>query len=386
MSVAAVIEKIPPVELKITNDATKQSYVATTNGVEVPAGSMLDWNATVTIVATSQFGYKYLTIPEGWSKGAEPRSITRDFTANTRPLEITIPDAEGVAVYSLGITQPENGVIWGAEPGSYETGDKVKLTATPSEVGYCLVGWTVNGEAAGSVNPLDLTLEADTTVAAVFEAVKIPRPYIRVEYISTTADGKQYIDTGIKMQNKLRVEFDFKLNSVDKTYGGYLMGGYGGSNDNRQYVLNVSGDKVWRGGADSVGLHKFETIPTAVVGTRYQAKSLFDDDVHTLTINGWPESYKGTTKKSDSNTLYLFNYYYTTSSSGYPSDATLYSCRMFTGASSKNPGVLVREFLPVYNRDTKKYGLYDTVNGKFYPSKTADFIGAKLPGLAILFF
>ena len=52
-----------------------------------------------------------------------------------------------------------------AGDGTFSTGSRVTLTATPDD-GYMFVGWL--GDATGSVSPLTLTIERDMTVGAIF--------------------------------------------------------------------------------------------------------------------------------------------------------------------------------------------------------------------------
>ena len=195
----------------------------------------------------------------------------------------------------------------------------------------------------------------------------LPEKYVKVDYISS--GSKQYIDTGIGTQDKLRVKFDFQWNAISKTSGQYMMGSYTSSSV-KQYVLNNSNADVWRAGANADALHAY-SFSKALANKRYSVESFFNGKTHTLTIDGVSESYTGASAaKTDSSAhLYLFNYVKPTSSSGgYPGDAKLYSCQMYTGATDANLGNLVRDYMPVYNLDTKKYGLYEWVTGDFKPS------------------
>jgi hypothetical protein len=69
--------------------------------------------------------------------------------------------------FTLTITNPTGGTII-KDPGaeSYATGTKVKLTATPSE-GYVFKNWS--GAVSGTNATVEITMDADKTVSAVFE-------------------------------------------------------------------------------------------------------------------------------------------------------------------------------------------------------------------------
>jgi uncharacterized repeat protein (TIGR02543 family) len=69
----------------------------------------------------------------------------------------------GNSFETLTVTPPTNGTVTGA--GTFPTGSTAQLTATPA-VGYAFTGWT--GNASGTVNPLNVTMDVDKTIAATF--------------------------------------------------------------------------------------------------------------------------------------------------------------------------------------------------------------------------
>lgn len=69
---------------------------------------------------------------------------------------------------TVTITPNEHANITGG--GQYPKGSQVTLTATNIAQGYSFSGWTVNGKYAGFNNPMVITVNEDTTVAATLES------------------------------------------------------------------------------------------------------------------------------------------------------------------------------------------------------------------------
>ncbi|MBL9153747.1 MAG: choice-of-anchor I family protein, partial [Verrucomicrobiales bacterium] len=65
--------------------------------------------------------------------------------------------------YNLTVTPPTNGTIQGG--GVFVENDTAQLLAVPA-TGYAFTGWT--GDASGTVNPLDVLMDADKTIGATF--------------------------------------------------------------------------------------------------------------------------------------------------------------------------------------------------------------------------
>ncbi|CAM1354386.1 gliding motility-associated C-terminal domain-containing protein [Tenacibaculum insulae] len=57
--------------------------------------------------------------------------------------------------------------------GAYADGTSVELTATP-DTGYQFDGWS--GDASGTTNPLNITMDADKTITAIFSLIPAPTP------------------------------------------------------------------------------------------------------------------------------------------------------------------------------------------------------------------
>ncbi|CAL2093767.1 putative repeat protein (TIGR02543 family)/predicted secreted protein (Por secretion system target) [Tenacibaculum sp. 190524A05c] len=137
----------------------------TGNGtVTPPNGSIYNDGTVATVTATPASGYQF----DGWSG---------DATGTTNPLTITMDaDKTVTAIFSpiqrtLTINATNGSVSTNPNPtgGTYDNGASVQLTATP-DAGYQFDGWS--GDAAGTTNPLTITMDADKTVTAIFSKIQ----------------------------------------------------------------------------------------------------------------------------------------------------------------------------------------------------------------------
>ena len=129
-----------------------------------PTGGTYDDGTSVTLTATPNAGYEFT----GWSG---------DASGTTNPLTITMDaDKTVTATFAriqrtLTLNATNGSVATNPNPtgGTYDDGTSVTITATP-DAGYEFVGWS--GDAAGMTNPINITMDADKTVTAVFQIIK----------------------------------------------------------------------------------------------------------------------------------------------------------------------------------------------------------------------
>lgn len=74
-------------------------------------------------------------------------------------------ESDGPFVITVASSDQNKGTVTGG--GTYYRGDIVTCNATPKS-GYDFNGWTINGEDAGSDNPLQLTVTGNTNLVALF--------------------------------------------------------------------------------------------------------------------------------------------------------------------------------------------------------------------------
>ncbi|CAL2094886.1 InlB B-repeat-containing protein [Tenacibaculum sp. 190524A05c] len=169
-TVTAMFSKI---QRTLTLNATNGTVSTNPN----PTGGTYDDGTSVQLTATPDAGYQF----DGWSG---------DATGTTNPLTITMDaDKTVTAIFSkiqrtltinatngtVNVTNPfalkEVGVNGGkvnTQTGQFDDGTTIRLTAVPDS-GYQFDGWS--GDATGTTNPIDIVMDSDKTVTAMFSAV-----------------------------------------------------------------------------------------------------------------------------------------------------------------------------------------------------------------------
>ena len=137
----------------ITAVSANPSYGTVTGGGTYPEGSV------VTLTATANEGYHFVQ----WNDGDTINPLTITVTADTT---YTATFAEDAATYTITAVSanPSQGTVTGG--GTYPEGTVVTLTAIANE-GYHFVQWN-DGD---TINPLTITVTADTTYTATFAEV-----------------------------------------------------------------------------------------------------------------------------------------------------------------------------------------------------------------------
>ena len=115
----------------------------------------------VTLTAVPDEGYEF----SGWSG---------DASGDTNPLDITMNANKNIAAsfseipvtWELTIAAENGSVTADPEKDDYEDGETVMLTAVPDE-GFLFTGW--NGDASGDDNPLEITMDSDIMITAIFD-------------------------------------------------------------------------------------------------------------------------------------------------------------------------------------------------------------------------
>src|SRR5206468_3643246 len=124
-----------------------------------PNQATYNHGTVVQLTATPAAGWRFV----GWSGDAggtaNPVSVTMDGNKNvTATFEINS--------YTLSVSVVGSGTVAKSpDQPSYGYGTVVQLTATPSP-GQSFVGWT--GDASGTTNPLDVTMDGDKSITAQF--------------------------------------------------------------------------------------------------------------------------------------------------------------------------------------------------------------------------
>jgi hypothetical protein len=136
-----------------------------------PSGTSFAAGTSVSLAAAPTTGYSFM----GWT-------VDGVSAGSTNPLVITMSANKTVqpsyahilATYTLAVTQTTGGTVTNTPIGtSFSAGANVSLTAIPDN-GFTFFGWTVDGASAGSTNPLVISMGANKSVQAKFNAALVP--------------------------------------------------------------------------------------------------------------------------------------------------------------------------------------------------------------------
>lgn len=221
-------------------------------------------------------------------------------------------------------------------------------------------------------------------LAAVASAVvPLPGDYLYCDYVASS--GSQYIDTGIPAQGGLHVEAT--LSEPKPSAPVYVLGAAKEDKDDSHgtgsgYVVPVGFDA---GATTSLRvLCGTGYRPSAAVG--FTAKTdisvfLAASGAAEYVISGghnsdWRKADEKTPMSGDcyGRNLYLFALNESGSASGF-SSTTLYSMKIYTGATGLTDGTLARDFVPCQKKDGEVFGLWDTVEGVFYTPASGSLSG-----------
>ena len=179
-----------------------------------------------------------------------------------------------------------------------------------------------------------------------FTAGPMKQRYIRVEYVQF--NGNDTIDTGLTTKHATYVQdadIQFtQFNNGEQQYLGADYGVYWGINDSSHFTQAYNRDLSPNKAADTNQHHFVSRINT-------------QESESELYIDGVKYSAKRPTTYQVGYSIYV-GYAFPT----VPVYAKVYSYKIY------EDGVLLRNFVPVYDLVTEKYGLFDLVSGTFYGS------------------
>lgn len=194
-----------------------------------------------------------------------------------------------------------------------------------------------------------------TVVADDYDA--IPEGYSHLSYIQSS--GSQYIDTGIIGKSNINMEMDMEFVVIPTD--ACIVGSR--TSSVRYYPFHYY--SYWTYGYGNY----YRASSGALAGIRYVVKTTLQSGKQTMNVNG--SNVVSGTLSSTYNTGYNI-YVCACNNSGtaaYFSSIKIYSLKLYDGTT------LVRDYTPVMRKSDKVCGLFDKVNGVFYPSKSGNFTG-----------
>ena len=118
-----------------------------------------DYGDNVQLTATPAPGWHFVSWSGDASGGTNPLDVTMDADKN-------IVAHFAINTHTLAVATVGSGsVAKSPDQASYDFGSNVQLTATPA-TGWHFMGWS--GDASGTTNPLDVTMDADKSITATF--------------------------------------------------------------------------------------------------------------------------------------------------------------------------------------------------------------------------
>ncbi|MDW7660309.1 MAG: InlB B-repeat-containing protein, partial [Bacillota bacterium] len=157
----------PPTEEK---ELFQLTMIKIGEGEITPASSSYEAGTEVILSEKASEGWVFA----GWSENVVESTITMDsdktVTAKfTKKVEENPPTEED-EVFTLVVEKEGQGTVTPAS-GTYDDGTTVTITATPAS-GWTFVDWS--GDANGSTNPLNVTMDGNKNITAKFSRVQVP--------------------------------------------------------------------------------------------------------------------------------------------------------------------------------------------------------------------
>lgn len=201
-----------------------------------------------------------------------------------------------------------------------------------------------------------LRILSGTTV--LWERTGLPAEYQEVEYIRSTDKGGQWIDTGVPGENSnLRIDVSYMWDVVPVS-GSYqnIISAYINETSNCTRILQYGAGTTYV----DVNIRANRSIAyrgARVAGTRYNeslTRTYYDVNGERLVPT------ETSTGSSNNRNLHFFSS--SSTRSAFAKSLRLYNCKLYDG------NTIVRDFVPCYRKIDNVAGMYDVVNGVFYPN------------------
>lgn len=190
----------------------------------------------------------------------------------------------------------------------------------------------------------------------------VPSRYEVVDYIQSS--GTQYIDTGVVTNQNTRVNISFQEASIVSGTGAYVCGSESAYLNNSFDIL-IQGDSLNAFFNTQYKKYYTSSNTTTVYNINFNKTNV---DFYSNGSLAQTSTFSSTTFQSPVNlTLCALNRNGTKQEF---SSIKIYYCQIY------NNETLVRNYIPVYDTQTQKYGMYDTTGQQFYGNLgTGDFTG-----------
>lgn len=181
---------------------------------------------------------------------------------------------------------------------------------------------------------------------------QLPNTYQAVEYIQSS--GSAYINTGITPNQDTSVIVDFQYTTNNKV--AFVLGARVSTSSTGYTVSSGSGSQLISAynNSGNRGLANFDTNRHTVIMNKNQ---VYIDNAlkHETTYAAF----------ECTGNMFLFACNQKTSSGNIDTPYLISTCRIYSCKIYDND-TLVRNFIPCYQKNTNKPGMYDTITGDFY--------------------
>ena len=227
--------------------------------------------------------------------------------------------------------------------------------------------YTLSGTLTAGTSTVTVSYGGKTTTFDAVVTETLPSGYTHLDYV--TANGTQYIQTNLTESDLRYCGYEVKASSTGTTNGnGHLL-----SSANMFFTRLCYQSGRWystkRFGNES-GTSAGGSIDQWVVGTVYVLEA-FKNGSNLVSINGIP--YRYFTPGSDytaSNKFAIFAYGGSVSTTKYRFHGNFYYMKL-----ENTDGELIHYFVPCKNA-SNVVGLYDVIDGVFYPPTAGTLVGA----------
>ena len=155
------------IQRTLTINATNGTVTTNPN----PTNGTYDNGTVVALTATPAAGYQFDSFTVSSSGSAFGQTTTSNPLNITMDADKTVTANFSLIKRTLTVNATNGSVTTNPNPtnGTYNDGTVVALTATP-DAGYQFDGWS--GDASGTTNPLNITMDADKTITANFSKIQ----------------------------------------------------------------------------------------------------------------------------------------------------------------------------------------------------------------------
>ena len=181
-SVTAVFVEIPPdqVTLSLTVDP------AESGSIDQSGSGTYDENSTATLEAIPATGFAFDHWEGDLTGSDNPDDLLMDTNKSVTAVFVELPKTLTASVSPI-----DSGTVTQSGNGSYDKGSTATIEGVPAE-GYLFDHW--EGDATGTDNPLELLMDDNKTVTAVFAL--IPPPVYSLTKTASPVEGGTVTDDG----------------------------------------------------------------------------------------------------------------------------------------------------------------------------------------------